>query len=138
MTVYPGSYQLGTLGSEVLMSANDADLQQTVKNIAKDQWLLSGNLVRDKIAQRFTWAWHYSWIPGKKRDVYDGGMGRNDLLALYQADAAMSFLVPNDQGAQLAYTVRFVLDSWTEKCVWHPQGSDYYSWDLSFALIQTL
>lgn len=137
MTVYPGSYQLGTLGSESLLSGNDGNVSQGVHNLAKDVWLLSGILVRNKIAQRFQWQWNYTRIAGKKRDVFDGGMGRNDLLALYQADVEMSYLVPNDQGAQLSYTVRFVLDSWQETLIWHPKDSDLYDWQLNFTLIQT-
>lgn len=128
-------YQLGTLGSEGKLSQNDAEFQFSLQNVVIEKQLANGTTVRYKRAQMGKWQWVYTAIPGKSRDVYDGGMSRNDLFALMQADNEMSYLVPSDQGLQLAYTVRFGANTWKEKII--QRNGDYWLWQLSFELIQT-
>lgn len=128
-------FMLGTLGSEVKMSTNDAQMNRSLENIVKETRLAGGSLVRYKQAQMSHWQWVYSWIPGLTRHVYDGGMGRNDLFALLQADSEMSYLVPADNALQAAYTVRFTKDSWREHLVF--KSGDYWAYTLSFELVQT-
>lgn len=128
-------YALGTLGSEQKISNNDATLTRVLEDGKNDTRLPNGNLVRYKLYSKFHWQFSYSYIYGEKKYVFDGGMGRNDLYTLYAADVAMSFLEPNDQGAQTAYTVRFVANSWQESLLY--RDNDKWAYSLSFELVQT-
>lgn len=127
-------FLLGALGSEQPLSNNQADFTQTVEQFISEVRLASGILKRYKQAQMGHWQWQYKYIFGKKRDVFDGGLGRDDLYALLQADNEMSYLTPQDQGGYLSYTVRFAKDSWRNQIIW--RNGDSWAWSLAFELIQ--
>lgn len=130
-------YYLGTAGSESMLSANDADIAQASENNSKDIRLQGTNrLVRYKIPVMYKWKFKYKYIYGHSFQQYDKGLGRNDLFTLYQADNEMSFLVPTDTGGLASYTVRFTLGSWNEQLI-HRSG-DFFTWGLSFELVQTI
>lgn len=130
----PTLYLLGTAGSEQPLSANDATVSFYVEMIRRDTRLAGGNLISYKVAQKGHWQWRYSWLPGKRTFVYDGGLSRNDLFALLQADNAMSFLVPQDNAPQIAYTVRFAIGSWRERLI--KRAGDFFAYEVSFELVQ--
>lgn len=129
------NYLLGTLGSESKLSNNDANLQRGYIDGVIDTRLPNGNLVRYKLYKMRTWDFTYSWLYGEKKYIYDGGMSRNDLLALYEADIEQSFLEVNDQGAQTSYTVRFEANSWSEELLF--RNNDKWAWKVAFKLVQT-
>lgn len=125
---------IGTLGSELPLSNNDASYFHNVENFIQEVRLASAVLKRYKIAQMGHWQWQYKSLYGKRRDVYDGGLGRNDLFALLQADNEMSYLVPQDQGGYLSYTVRFAKDSYRNQPLF--RSGDLWAWSVAFELIQ--
>ena len=127
-------YYLGTLGSESPLSSNDAMLSVFTEDLRKDLRLSGGNLVVYKIKQIGHWQWHYSWLPGKHAYVHDGGLSRNELRALYQADATMSFLEPRDVAPHAAYTVRFAANSWRERLL--KRAGDCWYYEVYFELTQ--
>ena len=93
-----------------------------------------GNLAVYKVKQIGHWQWHYSWLPGKRAYVYDGGLSRNDLRALYEADTTMSFLMPRDAAPHASYTVRFTANSWRERVL--KVAGDCWYYELFFELVQ--
>jgi hypothetical protein len=117
------------------MSSNDAMLSHTVEMIAKETRLAGNHLVRYKQGQMGHWLWQYKYLPGKTTYVFDGGLGRNDLKALYSADNEMNYLAPSDNGGQVAYTVRFAIGSWRERIVF--RSGDFWAYEVFFELIQT-
>jgi hypothetical protein len=134
MTTDITRYYLGAPGSEQPLSANDVSLSVFTEDLRKDQRLAGGNLVVYKIKQIGHWQWHYAWLPGRRAYVYDGGMSRNDLRALYEADAIMSFLVPQDSAPHAAYTVRFTANSWREMLL--KRAGDCWFYEVYFELVQ--
>lgn len=130
-------YLLGTLGSEKPLSNNDADLSMTIEDIVRENRLPNGTLKRYRTANPLKhWHFTYSSLPGKSTYVFDGGLSRDDLWALYLADAEMSFLESNDQGARTAYTVRFAANSWQQQLL--QRVGDFWLWQVSFELVQTV
>lgn len=127
-------FLLGVLGSEQKLSANDADFNHSVEDILKENTLAGGNLIRYAIKQREHWAFRYSWLPGKQRDVYDGGMGRDELYALYKGFTSYSLLIPNQGLAQSSYTVLFAAGSWSDHLIL--RAGDRWNWSVSFELVQ--
>ncbi len=134
MPSYPSVFYLGTSGSEQPLSANDASCGHSVEDIRKDQRLAGGNLVSYKVAQKHRFAWQWQWLPGKQRDVWDGGLGRDGLYALYVADNVMNFLVPNQGGVHTIYSVRFEANSWREQIV--QRTGDFWAWRVMVSLIE--
>ncbi len=130
-------YRLGAAGAEGLLSANDATFSHSIENIIREKRLANGALIRYKVAQINHWQWRYSWLPGKQRDVYDGGMGRNELLALYNADQAMNFIVPNQNAVPATYSVRFEANSWRDRILWWG-GPDAVAYEVMFNLVQVI
>jgi len=135
MTVNTQDYALGVLNSEVKISANDADVQVSYEDGWTDTRLPNGILVRYVLYQKKHWTFTYSWIYGEKKYIHDFGMSRNDLLALYVANAEMSFLEPTDSAGQNAYTVRFVVGSWKEDLLF--RHYDRYAYHVEFELVQS-
>lgn len=134
MATFTTGYALGAPGSEQMLSANDANLDQAYEDLVKEGRTAAGSLVRYKIAKKLHFAFRYDWLQGHHRDVPDGGMGRNDLLALYQADAVMNLITPSDQNGSNTYSVRFVASSWRETPMW--RYGDATAWRLSFELVE--
>jgi hypothetical protein len=127
-------YLLGVSGSERKLSANDADLDQSVEDLVNETRLAGGALVRYKRAKKLHFRFRYEYLYGKDRDVYDGGMGRNSLYALYMADGVMNLIAPDDQSGQLTYSVRFAASTWNESLVF--RSGDVKAWRLSFELVE--
>lgn len=138
MTAYDNIfYLLGTAGSELPLSNNEAALSITIEDMVQERRLPNGTLKRYRSANPLKhWHFTYATIAGKKTYIFDGGLGRNDLYALYQADAEMSFLEPNDQGVRNAFTVRFAANSWQETLL--QRVGDFTLWQLAFELVQTV
>jgi hypothetical protein len=128
---------LGVAGSEAVLSANDATFNHSIEDIIREKRLANGALVRYKVTQINHWQWRYSWLPGKQRDVYDGGLGRDELLALYKADQVMNFIVPNQSAAPTTYSVRFEANSYRDRIVWRG-GPDATAWEVMFNLVQVI
>jgi hypothetical protein len=128
-------YSLGTLNSERKLSHNDASLDVFLEDGTVTARLPNGNLVRFILYIRKHWKFSYSYIYGEDKYIHDNGLGRNALYALYTANAEMSFLEPNDQGATVAYTVAFSPGSWDETLVY--RDGDKWAWQLAFELVQT-
>jgi len=136
MTFDQGCYLLGALGAELPMSANDATVSSPTEDLVKDIRLAGGFFKRYRSAPPMKhWQFSYSYLPGKRDYVHDGGLSRNDLWALYTADAEMSFGVPNDQGTWQFYTVRFVANSWADQPVM--RNGDFWAWRVNFEILQT-
>ena len=134
MTIQTADYALGTANSEVKISNNDGEIQVSYEDGWLDTRLPNGNLVRFSLYQRKHWTISYSWIYGERKYIYDGGMGRNDLLALYVANNEMSFIEPSDQGASTSYTVRFVPNTWKEDLLF--RNYDRNAYHIEFELVQ--
>lgn len=118
------------------LSNNDAMLNTKYESLVKETRLAGGSLVRYKIGIRKHWLFRYADIWGHSGQQYDGGAGRNDLLALWQADTTMTLLEPNDQGAQTSYTVRFAAGSWNETLRFRSPSGDVFRWALAFELME--
>jgi len=127
-------FALGTLGSESMISYNDANLTVNYEDVAKDQRMAAGNLKRYKILKVAHWLFSYTWITANQRTQRDSGMGYLDLLALYKADTEMSFLEATPNAAQTAYTVRFGLNSFHGQIKF--RSGDYAAYGLQFELVQ--
>ncbi len=118
------------------LSNNDAMLNTKYEDLVKDARLAGGSLVRYKIAKKKHWLFRYADIWGHSGQQFDGGLGRNDLLALFQADTTYTLLEPNDQGAPISYTVRFAAGSWNETLRFRSVSGDVFRWALSFELAE--
>jgi hypothetical protein len=127
-------FALGTLGSEVMVSANDCDLNVNLEDLAKDIRLASGVLKRYKIFKPKHWLFNYSWIWHNQRNQFDNGMGFAELYALYSADNEMSFLEATPNATQTAYTVRFGLNSFHYHLKF--RSGDMSAYGLQFELVQ--
>lgn len=134
-----GKYKLGVSGSEVPLSGNDCELDVAHELICREARMADGSLKRDIIAIKRTWSFRYSYLPGKKWHVHDGGMGRDELRALWNNPLVWyvghSLVVPTEDGAAESVAVQFVLSSWKEKIIQRegPLGTVYA---LSFALVE--
>ena len=133
-----GKYKLGVSGSEALLSGNDCDLSISHEVFGREARMADGSLKRDIIAVKRTWTFHYSYLPGKQSNVHDGGMGRDELRALFVTPVMYtghSLVVPTEGGAAESVTVQFVVNSWKEKLLLRESwcGTVY---DLSFALVE--
>ncbi len=133
-----GKYKLGVAGSEVLLSGNDCELDVSHEMFGREARMADGSLKRDLIEVKRTWSFRYSYLPGKQRNVHDGGMGRDELRALYASKVMYSghtLVVPTEDGVAESVTVQFVMNSWKEKLIQRegPRGTVY---SLSFALVE--
>ncbi len=134
MAYDPNVFYLGASGSEQPLSANDASLAHSVEDLRKDTRLAGGKLISYKILQVHQWQWRYTWLPAHRRDVFDGGMSRDDLYALYQADEVMSYLTPEPNAPHTTYSVRFAANSWRERIV--RRAGDFWAFEVMFTLVQ--
>lgn len=133
-----GKYKLGVAGSEVLLSGNDCELDVAHEVFGREARMADGSLKRDIIAVKRTWTFRYSYLPGKQRYVHDGGMGRDEIRALFvslSATSGHSLVVPTEDGVAESVTVQFVPNSWKEKLIQRegPRGTVY---ELAFALTE--
>ncbi len=129
-------FLLGAAGSEQPLSANEGDVQPSIEDLVREVRLAGGNLVRHKIKKIRHWAFSWKDLPGRRQYVYDGGMSRDDLYALYLADTEMNFYEPNDQGAQTLYVVRFAAGSWKEHLAF--RNGDMWRWDVQVEIVQAI
>lgn len=143
MTLIPTyGYFFGLPGSEQMLSASDAQLFFTIEDNVREALTLGGTLTRDFPALNKIrhWRWQWSWLPGKRRDTYDGGLGRNDLFTLYQnqntASNFFSLVEPSDVGAPTTYVVTFALNSWTDEVVLRTAHGDGWRYRVAFELRQ--
>lgn len=126
------AFELGVAGSEKPLATGDCTLAISYRDIARTTRTAGGTLRADVIATKRVFRFAYSWIPGQTRLVPDGGLGRNDLRALYLAGANLSLHLPGESGVE-DVTVRFALDSWQETLL--TRGGPYgWTWELSFDL----
>lgn len=131
-------YSVGNIyavNQEPFLSNNEASLAGNWEDQATDNRLLGGSLVRYKIKKISHWLFQYRELPGRTKDVFDGGMGRDDIFALYQADTEMYLITPSLGATPVTYTVRFGLQSYREKPV--RRSGNYWWWQLSFELVQS-
>lgn len=128
-------FELGEAGSEQRLSRCDCDMRQGAAMIGREVRTASGTLVRDVVAIKRTWQFRYSWLPAKKSYVYDGGMGRDELYALYCLKKALSFHVPSQDGAVEDVTVQFAMDSWDEHLI-DTDGPWGWVYEVSFTLVE--
>ncbi len=91
-------YRLGIVGSELLMSHTEVNINVTEQKNARDIVLATGKNVRDLIAIKRLWSFNYSKLPGEKVHTADQGLGYNDLILLFQNDNQLSLLVPDHLG----------------------------------------
>lgn len=135
----PG-YELGIAGSESRLSGCDGTLEMSEEQVCREARNSAGTLARHVIAVKRTWALHYTWLPSKRACVHDGGMGRDDLHALFVAAVAapatvLSLHVPTEDGIAEDVTVQFVAGSWREKLL-QSRGAAGTVYALSFALVE--
>ncbi len=133
-----GQYKLGVVGSEVRLSGNDCSLDISHEVFGREARMADGSLKRDIIAVKRTWTFRYSYLPGKQRNVQDGGMGRDEIRERFvslSAWAGHSLVVPTEDGVAESVTVQFVPNSWKEKLLQRegPLGTVY---ELAFALTE--
>lgn len=135
-------YFLGATGTEQMLSANDATCQFTYEDNVREAKTLAGTLTRDYPAldKIRHWRWQYNGLAGKRRDVYDGGMGRNDLKALYDnqknVPAFYNLYEPTDSLGQQIYVVTFVLSSWQDEVIFRTPHADNWLYRVAFELVQ--
>ena len=126
-------FQLGAAGSEAKVSACDCEITTTDVQITREVRTARGSLRRQVVATKRQFGLTYSWLPGKARHTWDGGMGRDELLALYEDGTVMSFDVPG-LGVTEDLTVLFVVGSWNERLL--ERRNDFWAWRVSFGLIE--
>jgi len=125
-------FMLGVAGSEALISSCDCEMGDVkYEEIARSTRTASGALKRDVVAVKRVFPFAYSWLPGKAARVQDGGMGRDELLALYNASAELSFHLPREDAVAEDVTVRF--RSFSSKMILRDSGWGWV-WAVSFEL----
>ena len=126
-------YDLGSSGSEQKLSAVERTVEVSYEQIGEELRLADGSLAQDITATKRRWKISFDWLHGDTANVLDGGMGRDDLLALYAGASTYSFKVPQEDGTQATYTVAFVMGSWQERRLL--AGSEWV-WQVSFELAE--
>ena len=131
-------FELGVAGSEVRVSACDCELEMAQEQFAQETRNGAGTLTRRAVAVKRTWSLRYSWLPAKRAMVHDGGMGRDELRALYTGIVSapanvLSFHIPTEDG-QEDVTVQFVAGSWREKLI--QRGGRGMVYEVGFGLVE--
>jgi len=128
-------FALGTSSSELRMAHGDCVMTVQHPQLVRETRTAAGNLVRDTIATKRIFSFTYSWIPGQKHNVPDGGMGRDDLLALFEAGGEYSFHLPTENDLPEDVTVMFEAQSWSETLL-QRDGPFGWVWALGFRLVE--
>lgn len=130
-------YSLGIAGSEVRLEPCECLLSMGQEQFCRELRTAQGALRRDVIAVKRSWDLTWKWLPGRKSRTFHGGLGRDDLAALYASTAntppvPLHFHLP-DKGGEGA-EVLFVPGSWREKLLQRgPQGA---VWECRFTLVE--
>jgi len=124
------SYLLGATGSEKKVSNLTLKLTESSKWIGSETRLASGALVRDNVVKKRTWKLAWKWLPGRTTLVTDGGLGRDDLRALFDAGSAVNFILPKDGAAVETVSVLFGM-AFNEELM---QSRPIWKWNVSFEL----
>ena len=131
----PDKFMLGVAVSERPLSENDCEMEMGTDQIARDARTAAGALCRDLVATKRTWRFAYSWLPAQRQHVFDGGMSRDELKALYVAGGLQSFKVPRCNAFPEQTYVMFGLGSYSEKLLLRDVAEgDVYS--VSFDLVE--
>ena len=128
-------FALGTSSNEQRMAHGDCVMTAQHSQIVRETRTAAGSLKRDTIATKRSFSFVYSWIPGQNHNVPDGGMGRDDLLALFEAGGEYSFHLPTEDDLPEDVTVMFDAQSWNETLL-QRDGPFGWVWVLSFRLLE--
>jgi len=131
----PDKFMLGVALSERPLSENDCEMDVATEQTARETRTAAGALCRDLVATKRRWRFAYSWLPAQREKVFDGGMSRDELQALYEAGGSLSFKVPRCNAVPEQTYVLFGLGSYAEKLLLRDVAEgDVYA--VSFELVE--
>jgi hypothetical protein len=113
-----------------LLSAGGLTVKAGCSRVGTRGRLASAKLVSDQVAVKRTWTFSYVDLPGQTADVLDGGLGRDDLRAAFDAGGACTLTVPVETGTDEDVSVLFS-DSFSEQ---RTQVQPCWRWNLEFTL----
>jgi hypothetical protein len=88
-------YKLGANGLERALEST-AEVETSTSKIEQSRRTAAGRMKRDVIAVKRTWSFEWDELPGQTSDTWDGGLGRDELVALYEDGGTLSLLVPTE------------------------------------------
>lgn len=131
-------YYLGKYRYESRLEPCECTLGMGQEQFRRELRTAQGALRRHVIAVKRTWTLRWTWLPNHSRRTYHGGLGRDELVALYNDTAdtppvPLQFYVPDGGGESVQ--VLFVPGSWREKLLQRdgPHGTVY---NLAFSLVE--
>lgn len=129
-------YKLGDYGLERSLEST-GEVKSSIKKIERSRRTAQGVLKRDVIATKREWSFSWDELPGQPTDTWDGGLGRDDIVEMYEDGGELSLLVPSEAGEPGGATyeqvdVLFDADLSEEVHKRNPR----YSYSLSFKLIE--
>ena len=128
-------FELGVAGTEVLLSSCDCEMDIAPEQIARQVRTAKGDLKQDLVATKRKFRFDYDWLPGKAAHVADGGMGRDELYALYVAGGALSLHLPSEALGVEDVSVMFEAGSWSEKLLLRDTALGWV-WAAAFTLVE--
>jgi hypothetical protein len=131
----PDKFMLGVALSERPLSENDCEMDVATEQVARETRTAAGALYRDLVATKRRWRFAYSWLPAQRERVFDGGLSRDELWALYQAGGSLSFKIARCNAIPEQTYVMFGLGSYSEKLLLRDAAEgDVYA--VSFELVE--
>ena len=128
-------FELGVAGSEVLLSSCDCGMDIAPEQIARQVRTADAGLKQDMVATKRKFRFDYSWLPGKAAHVADGGMGRDELYALYVAGGVLSLHLPSESLGVEDVSVMFEPGSWSERLLQRDTALGWV-WAVAFSLVE--
>lgn len=124
-------YYLGESGIEALVSLISLKVEPSEEMIAQSRRLASGTMTRDFITTKRSWTFSYDALTGETAE--DGGLGRDDIMALYRAGESLTLLVPQADGSHETVSVMF--DGSVKDRAVHRRGTTF-DYELKFRLVE--
>jgi hypothetical protein len=119
------------LESENLSIVGLSPVEMIPTEISRAERLASGILVKDVIATKRSWKFTYELLPGATSHVEDGGLGRDDIYALFLAGDAVTLTVPLEDESSDDVDVFITNYSETRRFV-----DPHWVYNMSFELVE--
>lgn len=130
------NFYIFALGSSAGRKLSDLNrkFDSSMQRIGREFILADGSTRRDLIALKrtFTLAWGY--LPSFSADVYDAGMGVEDLEEIATNSGTLVLRVPNDDGSSTDYPVLVPQDGFKKTLVLRRYSTGKQYWDVELSL----